>query len=181
MKTQICFGIIFILLVGCGHQSTRHSHFSAANLEIFSSQDTPSPTPPPTRQLQVTGSPPPQVVSMPVTQPAVKQPNLAATSSEVQEVLLQYPPDQITNIASQITSHPLCSANAVQTYYAGSLDYCKAYQVLTDAQIQRSAAFTNQYGNQNNSIQTENYQRQSIQTDQERYQDAKRRSFAPGN
>jgi hypothetical protein len=234
MKIQLCFGIIFVLLVGCGHQSTGHSGSSAASLEKFLSQDAPSPTPPPTRQPQVIASPPPedfytpepspspeaeqlpkntdinmieverpytpapeeaiapvsrpseeivqpQVVSMPATQPAVQQPNLAATSREVQEVLLQYTPEQITNIASQITSHTLCSTNAVQTYYAGSLDYCKAYQVLTDAQIQRSAAFTNKYGNQLNAIQNDNYRQQSIQTGQEFYQDARRRSFAPGN
>jgi hypothetical protein len=125
--------------------------------------------------------PPPQVVSIPVGQPAAPQPNLAATSPEVQEVLLQYTPDQITDIASQIASHTLCSASAVQNYYAGSLDYCKAYQVLTDAQLQRSAAITNQYGGQLNHIQTEGYQRQSIQTDQDLYQDARSRSFNPGN
>jgi hypothetical protein len=235
MKTQLCLGVILILLGGCGQKSTEYSASSAAKLEELLSQETRSPTPHPTMQPRVIASPTPeaaytpeaspspevdkrlpkntdinmeeverpyipsveeeivepihtpsveiapQIVSMLVAQPAAPQPNLAATSPEVQEVLLQYTPNQITDIASQIASHTLCSASAVQKYYGGSLDYCKAYQVLTDAQLQRSAAFTNQYGNQLNHVQSEGYQRQSIQTDQDLYEDARRRSFNPGN
>jgi len=125
-------------------------------------------------------SPPSQGISMPVVESA-PQPNLAATSPEVQEVLLQYTLEQIANISRQIESHTLCSANAVQNYYAGSLDFCKAFQVLTDAELRRSVAITNQYGNQLNNIQTEGYQRQSLQTDQDLYQDARRRSFDPSH
>jgi hypothetical protein len=235
MKTQLCLGVILILLVGCGQKSTEHSASNADNLEKLLAQATPSSTYHPTMQPRVMASPIPEVsytpeaspspevderlpkntdinmeeverpytpsaeaeniepvytpsveiappvVSMPVAQPAAPQPNLAATAPDVQQVLLSYTPEQITNIAGQIASHTLCSANAVQNYYAGSLDYCKAYQVLTDAQLQRSAAITNHYGSQINPIQTEGYQRQSIQTGQDLYQDARSRSFNPGN
>jgi hypothetical protein len=121
-----------------------------------------------------------QATPTPLLQVAPK-PDLAAISPAAREVLQPYTHEELISIANQVTSDDGCSVNAVQTYYGGSLDYCKAFQGIMEPHLRRGNAINNQLGGHLNNIRTEEYHRQSIQTDENFVQDAQRRSFAPGN